>query len=72
MAEIDVPFVDSEVNTSNPTGSLMTVVMLIVGFGLFYMASSIGQYVAGQANSAVGNILGVNPATGSDSTPDVL
>jgi hypothetical protein len=64
MPEVEVPFTSQEVDTSNPSEGLSTVVMLIAGFALFSMASGIGNYVADKANSALGGVIGVNPATG--------
>ena len=66
MTEVPIPFVDSEVDTDNPQSALMTVVLLIAGFGLFAMASDIGGYVATRINQGLGEVIGFNPATGED------
>jgi hypothetical protein len=67
MAEVPVPLTDQEVDTSEPTSALMMIGMLIVGFGIFSMTQSIGDRIANTANSALGQVLGQNPATGEDS-----
>ena len=72
MPKVEVPFTDSEVDTSEPSDGLMTVGMLIAGFAVFSMASGIGGYLANQANSALSGVLGFNPATGEDSGVDLL
>jgi hypothetical protein len=50
----------------------MTVVMLIIGFGIFSMASNIGEYLGDRANSALGSVLGFNPASGEDEGVDLV
>ena len=72
MAKTDIPFTDSSVSTDDPSGTLMTVVMLIIGFGIFSMASNIGEYLGDRANSALGSVLGFNPASGEDEGVDVV
>jgi len=67
MAEIDVPFVDSAIDTSDGVGSLMTVAVLVVGFMIFAFARTAGQTLFQQVNSTLGNILGYN-ATGSSNS----
>jgi hypothetical protein len=67
MAEVPVPLTEEEIDTSDPTNALMAVGMLIVGFGVFSMTQSIGDRLANTANSALGQVLGQNPATGEDS-----
>lgn len=64
MASVEVPIADEEIDTSNPTMAIMTVLGLIAGFAVFSMTSSIGDYVARVINSQLGNVLGTNPATG--------
>lgn len=71
MAEVEVPFADTEVDTSEPSQAVTTVVFLIAGFAIFSMASGIGGYLANQANSALGSVLGFNPATGESEDDDV-
>ncbi|QGX95001.1 hypothetical protein EI982_09460 [Haloplanus rallus] len=67
MAEIPVPLTDQEVDTSDPTSAGMMIGLLIVGFAIFAMAQGIGGYLASRANSALGDLIGFNPATGEDS-----
>lgn len=67
MAEIPVPFIEEDVDTSDRSGVIMTLVMLIAGFAVYTMTSSIGEYVANVANSKLGEFIGFNPATGEDS-----
>lgn len=72
MAKAEIPFTDQEVSTSNPSGSVMTILMLIAGFAVFSMASDIGDNLGDRINSAIGEFIGTNPATGEDSGADVL
>jgi hypothetical protein len=72
MAEIEIPFVDEEVDTSNPTRSVMTIALLVAGFAVFAMASDIGGYVGSRINSFLGGILGFNPGTGESTENDLV
>jgi hypothetical protein len=67
MTEVPIPFVEEDVDTSEPSSALMSIALLIAGFGLFAMASDIGGYVGTRINQGIGTVLGFNPATGEDS-----
>lgn len=64
MTKVPVPFTDQDIDTDEGTSALMTVVLLIAGFSIFAMASSIGDYLAQRANQGIAALTGVNPATG--------
>jgi hypothetical protein len=72
MDEIPVPFVDEDVDVSEPGSAAMTIAMLIGGFAVFAMAQSIGNQVGGRINSALGSVLGFNPGTGQSEGVDLL
>lgn len=72
MDEIPIPFTDQNVDPDDRTGAVMTIVLVIVGFGIFAMASSIGDYLGSKANQVIGDVTGVNPATGSNSDPELI
>jgi hypothetical protein len=69
--EAQLPFGMGEVDLMS-TGAIFAVVSLILGFAVFSMTQSIGDYVASQANSFAANYLGFNPSTGKDSSPDMV
>jgi len=66
MAEVPVPFTGEEVNTSNGSGALMTVIALIAGFGIFAMAQSIGGTLASMVSTQIAQFTGYDPATGEN------
>lgn len=73
MAEdIPIPFVDSEVDTSEPSSALMTVVTLVVGFGLFAMASDIGGKLAQRVNETLFTAVGVETEDGGSNGVDII
>ena len=65
MAEIEVPFVESDIDTSDGVGSLMTVGVLVIGFALFAFARTAGNTLFQKANQMLSNLVGVN-ANGSN------
>ncbi|WP_136361809.1 hypothetical protein [Halobellus limi] len=69
--KVNVPFADEEVSTDNPTNAVVTVGLIIIGFVIFHLASSIGENLAGRVNSAIGEFIGTNPATGDSGTGGV-
>jgi len=72
MAEVPVPFTDEEVDTSDGSGALMTVIALIAGFGIFAMAQSVGGTLASTVSDQIAQFTGYNPSTGnSTETPGV-
>jgi hypothetical protein len=72
MDEIPVPFVDEDVDVSEPGSAAMTIAMLVGGFAIFAMAQSIGGQVGNRINSAIGTVLGFNPATGESEGVDLV
>lgn len=70
--DIPIPFVDSEVDTSEPSSALKTVVMLVVGFGVFAMASDIGGMVAQRVNSAIFAAVGMEDQSGGSNGVDII
>jgi hypothetical protein len=69
MAEIGIPFVEEDVDTSEGASStLMTVGMVILGFAIFAWAQGVGNYVAQIVNSNLASVLGFDPTTGEDSS----
>lgn len=64
MDSIPIPFADQQVDTSDPTKGVYTVLLLVAGFTIFSMASSIGEFAGSRINQGIGAVLGVNPATG--------
>lgn len=72
MDEIPIPFTGEEVDPGDRSGAVVTVALLIVGFGIFAMASSIGDYLGSKANQVIGDVTGVNPATGGNSDPELI
>lgn len=50
MAEIEVPFTDSELDSSDPAGSAMTLVTIVLGMVAFMVGS---HYAQGIANRVV-------------------
>jgi len=75
MAEIPIPLVNQDLETSDPSGSLVMIVLLIAGFSVLTMASSIGSFVGARLNQGLASVLGFNPATGQsggDNGVDIL
>lgn len=59
MAEVEVPFVDQEVDTSEPTSLVMTIFTIIAGGAIFFMATNYAQRLANSATNATDQLLGV-------------
>lgn len=64
MADIPVPFVDEDVDTDDPTGAMMTVVLLVAGFAVVAFAQMFGDTIASSVSSTIASAVGWNPATG--------
>ena len=69
--EAQLPFGMGTVDLTSAT-AVVTIVTLILGFAVFSMTQSIGDYLGSKANDFVGNYLGFNPATGEDQGADLL
>jgi len=52
---IPVPFVDQNFNLGNPSGAVMTFVMIVVGFAVF----ALGQDLGGSLANSLSQMLGV-------------
>lgn len=60
MADIPIPFTSQEVDTDEGVSSvLMTVAVLVAGFGLFAMAQDAGQNLYSKASAAVAQFTGI-------------
>lgn len=66
MAEVPVPFTEEEVDTSDGKGAVMTVALLIAGFGVFSMAQGIGGTLANTATNKIAQFTGWDPTTGEE------
>ena len=63
MATIPLPFVDGEsMSTDNPTGALMTFVVLVVGFAALFYARDLGFSL----KNSVAQITGVGASGNND------
>lgn len=71
-SDIPIPFVDQEVDTDDPTKGLMTVGVVVIGFAIFAMASSIGANLGQRVNDSIGTLTGVNPAGDSSGGRDLI
>jgi hypothetical protein len=59
-----IPFLDMEVDLTDPGQLFAVAISLIAGFTLFNMSDSIGSYMASRVNSALSTVIGFNPGTG--------
>ncbi|WP_178917692.1 hypothetical protein [Natronomonas gomsonensis] len=73
FGEVPIPFTGETIDFGEPGSAAATVVLLILGMTVFAMSRDIGDELASNANSFIGNLLGVNPAgdDGADS-PEVV
>lgn len=69
MAEVMLPFVDEEIDSSDPSGSAMTILMLIIGGGIVFMILKYAQRVGDRLTAATDSVL---PTGGSDSDFEVI
>lgn len=65
MAEFEVLGTDREIDTSDPTGSLMTLVSLIVGAGFLFMILPIGRQLGNWVNGQLAQL--TNSSVGDNS-----
>lgn len=72
MPEVPVPFTGEEVDTSDGTGAVITVVLLILGFGVFSMAQGIGGALASTANDKIAQYTGINPTSGNSAQVEAV
>jgi len=66
MAEVPVPFTEEEVDTSDGKGAVVTVALLIAGFGVFSMAQNLGGTLATTATNKIAQVTGIDPTTGQE------
>lgn len=62
--EFPLPFGMGKIDITSPTSAAVMIVALIGGATVWNMAEGIGQNLASKVNSQIGNIIGMNPATG--------
>jgi hypothetical protein len=73
MADIPIPFTNQEVDTDDgASGILMTVAVMVVGFGLFAMAQDAGQNLYGKASGIVAQLTGMNLDGSDTNSPEVV
>lgn len=72
VTEAQLPFGMGKIDFTNPVGAALMIVSLIAGFAVFSMTQGIGENLGSRLNSALGGVLGTNPATGNDSSPDLV
>lgn len=58
MVEFDVLGTGATIDTSDPTGSLLTVVSLILGSAVLFMALPIGRQIASAINGQLASLTG--------------
>jgi len=69
--EAKLPFGMGSVDLTS-TGAVFTIVSLILGFAVFSMTQSIGDYVGARANNALAGVIGVDPTSGEDTGADLV
>ncbi|MFB6255261.1 MAG: hypothetical protein ABEH58_00800, partial [Haloplanus sp.] len=72
VTEANLPFGMGKIDLSSPMVAVVGIVSMILGWAVFSMTQDIGSYVGSRVNSALGNVLGFNPATGNDSEADLV
>lgn len=60
MASFEVLGTDQKIDTSDPTGSLMTIVMLILGAGVLFMILPLGRQLGSWINSQIASVTGAS------------
>jgi len=66
MPKVEAPIGDAKVDTSDPTGSAMSVLMAIGGFGLLAMVYNYGDQLGDWLTAQTDQLVGTN-ASGSNS-----
>jgi hypothetical protein len=69
--EARLPFGMGKVDLTS-AAAVGTILAMILGFAVFSMTQDIGSYVGSRVNSALGDVIGFNPATGQDEGVDLL
>lgn len=72
MAEVPIPLTDEEIDTSEGTGALVTVGLVIVGFMILAVARGMGSALAGQFNSLIASATGIDPTSGESTSAEVV
>lgn len=62
--DIDLPGVDQELDPTDPVGSIQTVVLLVLGFGVLIATAMGGSEVADEIFNRVTGALGVETSEG--------
>jgi hypothetical protein len=60
MTEFEVLGTDQEIDTSDPVGSLLTLVYVVLGAAALFMALPVGRQIGNWINSAIASALGTN------------
>lgn len=62
MANVPVPFVNRTLSTDDPFGAVLTVILLVIGFAVFFLAADLGESVkrTGSQTLGVGSESGQN------------
>ena len=60
MPEVEAPITGTEIDTSDPIGSLKNVVYGVLGIGLFIMLVNYGGVVGDRVTDFTDNLLGTN------------
>lgn len=60
MAQVKAPFVDAKISTSNPVGSLKSIVLAIAGVALFAMVLAFGSDLGDMLTAWVAGLLGLD------------
>ena len=69
--EARLPFGMGKVDLTS-MAAVGTILAMILGFAVFSMTQSIGDYVGSRVNNALAGVLGFNPATGDSSEADLV
>jgi hypothetical protein len=60
MVEFEVPLVDQDVDTSDPGGSLMTMVSIVGGFAVLMFLQPIAGQIASFMTDLLSGVTGIN------------
>lgn len=72
MAKIPVPFTGEKINTDDRDSAAWSVILLIAGFGVFNLASSVGDTLAQKATNTVAQYSGYDLSSGQSTGGDVV
>lgn len=52
MVKVDIPFVKEQLDSSDPAGSLMAIVAIVVAMATFFVGSHYGRRIANTVTAA--------------------